>query len=578
MANVRRTYNQYSAVLEWSNLEYKSAPTKQAPSKTIIKNVSGIVRPGEFLAIMGPSGAGKTSLLNALSGKYQKNLLKVSGKVVINGRLIESVNYKAMIGFVPQDDVLVEFMTTRECLEFSAKMTTDTNAQERKELVDEVIEELGLTGCADRIIGGTVVRGISGGEKKRVSLGVEMIFNPSVIFLDEPTTGLDSFTAASIIGLMSKLANEKNSTIIATIHQPSSQIFSAFDKLLLLSFGSAVYMGKAKQAVDFFSSIGYPVAENYNPSDHYMNVLAKEEFKSPEFRDTIIVKLAYKPSAVDYQLEEPRAHYSANAFFAFFYLLKRAFLESARNPLLLKGKVVKAIIGIALIYMTFYDLGTSLSDISDRYGAIFMITNSVTMEAIVVTLATFQVQKAVFIREYFGRRYGVVPYFCSYVFAGMPVEIIYSVGLYAATYYVIGLNPEPSAFFILLGLATLSGSCGSAIGLFVSIVSPSIEIASAVGPMFFTTLLVTSGLMVSLNNIPDWFVIQYLSPFRYTMEASIRNEFTNNSDLSEDVRKAGIDQYHIKESEAHCVIALVALAIGFRVLSAIAMKINYRNI
>ena len=578
MKSSSRIYNKNSAVLEWTNLEYKSISTNQSPSKTILKNISGIVRPGEFLAIMGPSGAGKTTLLNALSGKYQSNLVKVSGRVAINGRLIETLNYKAIIGFVPQDDILVQFMTTRECLDFSAKMTTNNNAKRRKELVDQVIEELELTGCADSIIGGQVVRGISGGEKKRVSIGVEMIFNPSVIFLDEPTTGLDSFTAAAIIGLMSRLASENNSTIISTIHQPSSRIFNVFDKVLLLSFGSGVYMGKAEKTVDFFSTIGYPVADNYNPSDHFMNVLSKEEFKNPDYRDSIILSLGYTPSTVDYQFEEPKAHYSCNMFLAFFYLLQRFFIESARNPLLLKGKLIKVIIGTILIYMTFYDLGSSTNDIGDRYGIFFMVTNGTIMEAINVTLATFQTQKAVFIREYFGRRYGVVPYLCSYVVAGMPVEMLYSVGQYLPTYYGVGLNPKPSAFFFLMGLSILAGSCGSAIGLFVSIISPSMEIASSVGPIFFTMLLVTSGMMVSLNNIPDWFFIQYLSPFRYTMEASIRNEFTDHSGISESVRNTGIDRYHIKESQVNCIFALVALAVGFRVLAVIAMKINYRNI
>ena len=256
--------------------------SKKYQSKTILNKVSGVVRPGEFLAIMGPSGAGKTTLLNCLSGKTQKNLVPVSGEVLINSRPIESLNYRAMIGFVPQDDIVLESMTPRESFDFSAAMTLKVSADERKVIVNDLIEELGLTACADTMIGGAIIRGISGGEKKRTSIGIELVFNPSILFLDEPTTGLDSFTAASIINLLVNLTKTKHSTIIATIHQPSSQIFNTFDRLLLLSRGSCIFMDRAPRAIDFFNEIGYPVPENYNPADHFMNVLSSEKFKKDE--------------------------------------------------------------------------------------------------------------------------------------------------------------------------------------------------------------------------------------------------------------------------------------------------------
>ena len=200
------------------------------PAKEILVRSSGAVKSGEFLAIMGPSGAGKTTLLSYISGKPQKNLNQVSGEILLNKIPITKLFYKAMIGFVPQQDIILESLTPREAFRFTANFTINKPKDIIEQLVIQTLEELGLSGCADRVIGGGLIRGISGGEKKRASIGTELIFNPSVLFLDEPTTGLDSYTALKLAELLNFLAKKKNRTIVATIHQPSSQIFNNFDK------------------------------------------------------------------------------------------------------------------------------------------------------------------------------------------------------------------------------------------------------------------------------------------------------------------------------------------------------------
>jgi len=141
--------------------------------------------------------------------------------------------------------------------------------------VEELIAVLGLKKCADTYVGNDLIRGISGGEKKRTSIGVELLINPSIMFLDEPTTGLDSTTALHVIQFLNKLA-KNGRTIVSTIHQPSSEIFAEFDRLIIMVQGWIVYQGDSKQSMNYFKNIGFPVPPRSNPTDFYMKTMNKE--------------------------------------------------------------------------------------------------------------------------------------------------------------------------------------------------------------------------------------------------------------------------------------------------------------
>ena len=173
-----------------------------------------------------------------------------------------------MFAFVAQEDSLHEPSTPRQALRFSAKLRLPkhTPDQDIDFLVNRYIEELGLEECCDTAIGGGMKKGISGGEKKRVSIGVELIAQPSIIFLDEPTSGLDSFAAKQVIKLLQKVALAGN-VVLFTIHQPSSEIFASFDRLILLHRGELMYQGHVKDTNADFEQYGFPIPINYNPAD-----------------------------------------------------------------------------------------------------------------------------------------------------------------------------------------------------------------------------------------------------------------------------------------------------------------------
>lgn len=241
------------------------------PNRLILNGVSGIVKPGELLAMLGPSGSGKTTLVTALAGRLQGKLS--SGTVSYNGTPFTS-SVKRKTGFVTQDDVLYPHLTVMETLTYTAllRLPKELTQKEKIEQAETVVSDLGLTRCCNSVIGGGLIRGISGGERKRVSIGQEMLVNPSLLLLDEPTSGLDSTTAARIVATLRSLARGGR-TVVTTIHQPSSRLYRMFDKVLVLSEGCPIYSGDSGQVMEYFGSIGYQPGSSFvNPADFVLDL------------------------------------------------------------------------------------------------------------------------------------------------------------------------------------------------------------------------------------------------------------------------------------------------------------------
>ena len=246
---------------------------KKEVKKIILNNLTGYFCHGRLTAIMGPSGAGKTSLMEIISGQSKSGI--VTGNLFLNGNLSDINAIKKRAGFVFQDDVILNTMTVKEALYMSALLRLPENIsnEEKMNRVNEMISILHLENCKDTIVGDSLTKGISGGERKRLSVGMEMIINPSIIFLDEPTSGLDTYTAYSLISNLKDLTTTGR-TVVSTIHQPSSEILQLFDDLILLNHGKIVYQGEVNNLVPYFSNIGYKCPEYTNPSDYiFMNIL-----------------------------------------------------------------------------------------------------------------------------------------------------------------------------------------------------------------------------------------------------------------------------------------------------------------
>lgn len=241
--------------------------------KKILSGITGIFRPGRLAAIMGSSGAGKTTLLLVLAGYAEEGAIE--GNILVNGEPYSGKSLRDVSGFVFQDDLLLESMKVREAIAMSAllRLPKSVNKEEQRRRVNETLGLMHLEKAQDTIVGSPLQKGISGGERKRTAIGMEMVVNPAMLFLDEPTTGLDAFTALTVVLSLKGLARQGR-TIIATIHQPSTEIFNIFDDLVIMSRGRIAYFGPVKHVIAYFARQGYRCPQYSNPADYlFMDVL-----------------------------------------------------------------------------------------------------------------------------------------------------------------------------------------------------------------------------------------------------------------------------------------------------------------
>ncbi|XP_071709726.1 putative white-brown complex homolog protein 30 [Rutidosis leptorrhynchoides] len=247
--------------------------TLKGKRKNIMRCVSGKILPGRISAVMGPSGAGKTTFLSALTGKITG--CTMSGDILINGKNESIHSYKKIVGFVPQDDIVHGDLTVEENLRFSARcrLSADLPKAEKVLIVERVIDALGLQGVRDSKVGTVEKRGISGGQRKRVNVGLEMVMEPSLLILDEPTSGLDSASSSLLLRALRREALE-GVNISMVVHQPSYSLYKMFDDFILLAKGGlTVYHGPVDKVEEYFAGLGITIPDRVNTPDHLIDIL-----------------------------------------------------------------------------------------------------------------------------------------------------------------------------------------------------------------------------------------------------------------------------------------------------------------
>ncbi|CAL1681361.1 unnamed protein product [Lasius platythorax] len=348
----------------WDKLTFR--PRKLVAQKHILKDVCGAAYPGELLVIMGASGAGKTTLLNALTFRTTRGV-SASGLMAANGRRISPGVLTSRMAYVQQDDLFIGTLTVTEHLMFQAtvRMNRHIPRQQRIKRVNEVIDELALSKCRNTTIGiPGKVKGLSGGEMKRLSFASEVLTDPSLMFCDEPTSGLDSFMAHQVVSILKALA-ASGKTIVVTLHQPSSELFALFDKILLMAEGRVAFMGTAAQACSFFKTLGAACPSNYNPADYFVQMLAVvpgrelacrhaikttcDTFRSSEYGRQIVTEAETVhgefESSLKYRSKNPnRSPYKASWCEQFRAVLWRSWLSVIKEPILIKVRLLQTVV------------------------------------------------------------------------------------------------------------------------------------------------------------------------------------------------------------------------------------------
>uniref|UniRef100_A0A4W4GFC5 ABC transporter domain-containing protein n=1 Tax=Electrophorus electricus TaxID=8005 RepID=A0A4W4GFC5_ELEEL len=483
---------------------------------------NGIMKTG-LNAIMGATGSGKTSLLDVIAGRKDPRGLR-SGQVLVDSKVVTS-ELRLLSAYVIQDDILMGTLTVRENLMFSANLRLPRQCysmEGKKKKVVSIIQELSLQDCSDTKIGTEFLRGVSGGERKRCSIGMELITSPSLLFLDEPTTGLDSNTANSIMSLLHRLSRNGR-TIIFSIHQPRYSIFKLFDYLTLLHKGESVYAGPADEAIQYFLDLGYECEAFNNPADFFMDITHGQlspqvqtvEFVPDSRAEKSLAEL-YRDSQYCTNVTEELNNITEPANFAgraksapsyvtpFFYQLKvvcwRTALNLMRNPQTSYAQSMLNILFALLVGLIYFQMPHTLPEaLQNRNGAFFfLIINMVFGNLSAVEL--FINERALFVHENSGGYYRTSVYFLSKVFIDLVPNRIVPIFIFTAiSYYMMGLKPSFTAFLCFALTMSLVSLAAVSLAFLVSSSVGSFAMANILIALPFVFMMVQSGCVLLLR-------------------------------------------------------------------------------
>lgn len=606
-------------MLEWSDITYSiTKKSKYGVKKVpILNGVSGYANPGELLVLMGSSGAGKTTLLNFLCNRISSvGKVEFSGKVTANGSSINTFKYTDSIGYVTQDDIMLPTMTCRETLEFAVNLKVGGSQESRKKVVNDMLETLQINKAADTVIGSRTVKGISGGERKRVAIGLELISDPSVLFLDEPTSGLDSYTAELILDLLLTEA-DKGRTVISTLHQPSYSMFKKFTRLILMFEGKIVYSGPPKKSSKYFGALGFETPRHVNPADYFMRLLhvkSRENKTEEEQNNLNFLVAAYEENQAQFYspfrkiyievndlppLETLSSRYKPSLLDQLKYNLLRNFKHYARDPLMLKIMIATGLLVIGLSDLLWNGIDTSYMGLSSRVGFIFYVmmtqlTNPVAPIALTCKLHTVPDEKNLYFKEEASGLYGLIPYFISKQMAVLPYNIIFPVLTSIGVYWATDLDNTPEKFFLFSILYTvfiiiICSFVGTSYGYFGAVLFSTTREADVGTQLLFIPWVSFSGMLSTDNSMSftsGW--LRYLSvisiqPHYYAFQSLMINEFTDRELDCHNCRNDPncipcdpLDGYGIDEDKFWVYVSLL-IFLGFALRLAAGFILYYKT-
>ncbi|XP_061439052.1 broad substrate specificity ATP-binding cassette transporter ABCG2-like isoform X5 [Rhineura floridana] len=466
-------------------------------------------------------------------------------------------------------------LTVRENLEFSAalRLPLSMSIKEKDERVNTVIKELDLSKVADSKVGTYFIRGVSGGERKRTCIGLELITHPTVLFLDEPTTGLDASTANAVLLLLKKMS-EQGRTIIFSIHQPRYSIYKLFDSLTLLAAGRLLYHGPCENALPYFKTLGYVCEPYNNPADFFLDVingdstavgmskltvLTETVDETGKEYESIAAGLAERFSrygnykALRAELDAMSSDdtkkatiykeipYSTPFFHQLKWASKRTFKNLIGNPQNSTAQICIATFMGIILGAVFAGVKNDATGIQNRVGALFFLTTNQVLNSI-TTVELFITEKRIFIHEYISGYYRVSAYFFSKIIADMvPMRTLPGIILTSLNYFTIGFKPTVAAFFIMMITVILVAYTASSMALAVATGQDVTSVANLLINICFVFMIVFSGLLVNLTTISPWLLwLKYFSIPRYGLNALQINEFIGLKFCKEDTREVNI--------------------------------------
>ncbi|KAL2538826.1 ABC transporter G family member 25 [Forsythia ovata] len=529
-------------------------PTETIQERKILDGITGMVAPGQILAVLGPSGSGKSTLLNALAGRLHHGH-GLTGNILANDRKLTKPILRKT-GFVAQDDVLFPHLTVRETLVFCSllRLPNSMSKQEKISIAESVVRELGLRKCENTIIGNSFIRGISGGERKRVSIGHEMLVNPSLLILDEPTSGLDSTAAFRLVETLAALAAEKGKTVVTSVHQPSSRVYQMFDLVLVLSEGRCIYFGEGNEAMKYFESSGFSPSFAMNPADFLLDLASgvcpldgTSEKEQPSVRKTLVssynnllapkVKafctdapsMAAEDTVVIYEESSHSCIDNFSTWFNQFSILLQRNLKERKHDTFNSLRVSQVIAASFLAGFMWWHSG--YTDIQDRLGLLFFISIFWGVFPSFNAVFAFPQERAILTKERASGMYTLSSYFMARITGDLPMELILPTLFLTIVYWMTGLKPELDAFLltliVVLNYVLVSQGLGLALGALIM----DAKQASTVVTVTMLAFVLTGGYYVhKVPSFMSW--MKYISTTFYSYRLLINVQYGDGKAIS----------------------------------------------
>ncbi|KAG9135894.1 hypothetical protein Leryth_002605 [Lithospermum erythrorhizon] len=532
-------------------------------TKTLLNDISGQARDGEIMAVLGASGSGKSTLIDALANRISRESLK--GSITLNGEQLESRLLKVISAYVMQDDLLYPMLTVEETLMFAAefRLPRTFSKSKKKMRVQALIDQLGLRNAAKTIIGDEGHRGVSGGERRRVSIGIDIIHDPIILFLDEPTSGLDSTSAYMVVKVLQRIA-QSGSIVIMSIHQPSYRILGILDRMIFLSRGQMVYSGSPSNLPMYFSDFGHPIPENENRTEFALDLIRELEGSPGGTKSLVEFNKSWQTMKRSARMSEPSpTHESltlkeaisasisrgklvsgaaasgnvsptslvptfANPLWVEMAVLsRRSFMNSRRMPELFMVRFGAVVVTGFILATVFWNLDNSPKGIQERLG-FFAFAMSTTFYTCADALPVFLQERYIFMRETAYNAYRRLSYCLSHALVSLPALVFLSFSFAAITFWAVGLAGGSSGFMFYFAIILASFWAGNSFVTFLSGVVPHVMLGYTIVVAILAYFLLFSGFFINRDRIPDyWIWFHYLSLVKYPYEAVLQNEFND---------------------------------------------------
>lgn len=508
------TVSSYSAFL--FNFRPCTSPT---PPNYILKDVSLTAYPSQILAIVGPSGAGKSTLLDILAARTSPT----SGTILLNSTSLNPSVYRKLSAYVPQHDACLPLLTVSETFAFAARLLHPKSSETISSIVESLLAELGLTHLTHARL--VARRGLSGGERRRVSIGLSLLHDPAVLLLDEPTSGLDSSSAFNVMQTLRSITNSRHRTVILSIHQPSFKILSTIDKILLLSKGAVVHHGTLSSLQNFLLSKGFTLPQQLNALEYAMEIL-NQLIQEPTSSAPAPAPVDEPISISDKNIITRDVKYRSSRLQEILILYERFWKIIFRTRQLLLANTLQAL-GVGLVLGTIYiNVGFGKSGIEKRLG-LFAFTLTFLLSSTTETLPIFINERPILIRETSSGLYRLSSYVAANTLVFLPyllvVAIIYSVSVY----FLVGLCATWQAFSYFVLVIWVIVLMANSFVLFLSSVAPNYIAGTSLLTVILAGFFLFSGYFISKDSLPKvWLVMHYLSMYKYALDALLINEYS----------------------------------------------------